>query len=675
VTSRPGLGLSALHLAALWTLAVALPQFSFLSGGEAVVMFGWEPLDIVAYALGLVLVPPALLAGLEALTAAVLGDRWRRRLHLLLVGVLAAVLAGVLLQKIDRQISAHWYPLTLIAGVVAAYAYARGAAARSFVTFLGLAPVVALVTFLAAPGVGPLVFPSESVSVESSAKARSTPVVLVVFDELPTSSLLDRRGRIDRSSYPAFAGLARAATWYPNATAVQDSTLAAVPGVLTGDPGDPGKPPSSRAYPATLFDVLAGSHRVRAFEQYRLCPASACGDDSAIPFPERVLDVLPYLRDAAFDSFLPTEIAATPPGANVRDRGDRRLGFDALTELRRLRGGNPFLFIHSYLPHSPWTYLPGGQTVAPSGSCCLEDLFPGRERSLGGIGGVRLGDDPAPVRLAQQEHLAQVRYADRLLGRLISELRATGLFERAMVVVTADHGVNFEPGESYRELTRENAESVLGIPMFVKYPHQERGAVDETHVQTLDVLPSVAATLGLDLPWEPAGLPFESRAADRELVTATSDVTGEEFEFAPRELDRERLRVAAETDRRFGSARGIQLYGLGPAPELAGSAMPGGGPGSGTATVDNPGAFADVDPGADSIPAAISGTVQGASAGDEIAIALNGRIAATTWVYDSADGNLRFEARIPPRALRAGRNEVTIGTIGVGGEITALTLE
>jgi hypothetical protein len=103
--------------------------------------------------------------------------------------------------------------------------------------------------------------------------------------------------------------------------------------------------------------------------------------------------------------------------------------------------------------------------------------------------------------------------------------------------------------------------------------------------------------------------------------------------------------------------------------------MPNAAEGAGTVSLDNDGAFADVDPGAESIPVAISGTVAAGAEGEEIAIGLNGRVAATTWLYDSVDGTARFEARVPPGALRPGRNEVAVGTIGPGGAVTALTLE
>ena len=61
------------------------------------------------------------------------------------------------------------------------------------------------------------------------------PVVMILFDEFPLSSLLDAKGRIDRRVYPNFAALADQSTWYRNATGVAGYTPWALPAMLTGN--------------------------------------------------------------------------------------------------------------------------------------------------------------------------------------------------------------------------------------------------------------------------------------------------------------------------------------------------------------------------------------------------------------------------------------------------------
>jgi len=56
-------------------------------------------------------------------------------------------------------------------------------------------------------------------------------VVLIMFDEFPTTDLLGKHGRIDGTRFPNFARLAGDATWYRNATTVYDTTFSAAPAI------------------------------------------------------------------------------------------------------------------------------------------------------------------------------------------------------------------------------------------------------------------------------------------------------------------------------------------------------------------------------------------------------------------------------------------------------------
>ena len=77
------------------------------------------------------------------------------------------------------------------------------------------------------------------------------------------------------------------------------------------------------------------------------------------------------------------------------------------------------------------------------GSTCRGSAVPvgrsGHTRPRGSSSGPRKRSRPARDAAAS----LQVGYTDRLVGRILERLRQAGLFDRAMVVVTADHGVSF----------------------------------------------------------------------------------------------------------------------------------------------------------------------------------------------------------------------------------------
>ena len=109
--------------------------------------------------------------------------------------------------------------------------------------------------------------------------------------------------------------------------------------------------------------------------------------------------------------------------------------------------------------------------------------------------------DRTLVRQSWQRHLLQVGAVDALLGRIIERMKATGIYDRAALVVMADHGVSFHVGATDRRtILPLNAFDVAPIPLFMKAPGQRRGRIDRSMVRTYDVLPTLARQIGLRLP-------------------------------------------------------------------------------------------------------------------------------------------------------------------------------
>lgn len=111
----------------------------------------------------------------------------------------------------------------------------------------------------------------------------------------------------------------------------------------------------------------------------------------------------------------------------------------------------------------------------------------------------------------------QIAFADKQLGRFIAQLKDMGLYEKSLLIVTADHGVSYEakaPGRFLEE--GANPGMVLTVPLFIKVPFQEQGAVSDRDVQLIDLTPTVADLLCLEVAWPHAGRsvfapPVESR--------------------------------------------------------------------------------------------------------------------------------------------------------------------
>ena len=226
---------TAPHVFVLTSFAFAQPLFDLLGrNAEFFTVRGSSRADIVGFTLGVLLIPPAILLGVEAIAIAIGVLVWRT-VHVAIVGALFGV---VLLEALHTRLGGGSTVIVLAAlgGLAASAIYLAKPAVRSFLTVLSPAPLILAALFLFHSPVSKLLSPEEKLAAASSAPEvkTQTPVVLIVFDEFSTIALLDGHGRIDARRYPNFARLARTSTWYRDTTTVHGFTQDAVPAILTG---------------------------------------------------------------------------------------------------------------------------------------------------------------------------------------------------------------------------------------------------------------------------------------------------------------------------------------------------------------------------------------------------------------------------------------------------------
>ena len=320
-------------------------------------------------------------------------------------------------------------------------------------------------------------------------------------------------------------------------------------------------------------------------------------------------------------------------------------------------------FLHLALPHFPWQYLPSGQSYDVAGP------------DPPGLSSEHWSPEPWLSRQGYQRYLLQLGYVDRLLGRLIERLRAEGLYDRSLIVVTADHGISFRADLNRRVVVPGNAPDIANVPLFVKQPGQESGRVDEGHARTIDVLPTVAEAVGIRLGDEVDGRPLGQagrarRPGQGQLLHRQSRRAVVRRFRAPA-----RRRGGAPADGSFRVTASTECSPRRRAPGW--SASPSAlfrpaGRRSFRVELDFRSGFAAFSPGSTSVPAFVTGRVTGAAdAGELVAIAVNGRIAAVTKSFrDGAD--IRVGAMISPQVLRTGANRVD--ALAVNGSGATLRL-
>jgi Sulfatase len=642
--------------------------------------------EIVLFALFLVFVPPAVLLGIELLVGLVSGPA-ADVVHLVFVGALVAV---VVLHAITNDSSLTGTASLVVAaaaGIGGAVLYARTSFVRSFLTVLTPAPFIFLALFISSSGISKLVFVhTPPVKKEQHVKSK-TPVVLIVFDEFAPVALMDRDERVDAKRYPNFAKLARTSTWYRSATTVQWLTEVAVPAIFTGILPPPHKKllPIYSDHPNNIFTLFAGSYHVHAVESLtHMCPASICkqvkgqasaqevqdttgslANDASVVYLHLVLprpysDRLPQISDS-WGNFgqaeHETEVRATHSGPLLPcARNVCRFASTFRND------GKPNLYVlHSLLPHVPYLYLPSTKAY-------------GIEVPI--LRGIQQGvwKQTFPALQSEQRFLLQTEYTDRALGYLMRRLRRAGIFDKALVIVLADHGVSFRHLQPRRYPTPQNLQDIAFVPFFVKLPHQHVARIDDGLARTIDVVPTIARYLHLRIPYHVDGEPLIGRRPPKDGTVSLLIGNGKYATARLSDLQALRRQALAEQLATFGTSR-ADLYRIGPHQELLGrlvSSLPVTRTRSGGVQLENQNLLQTVDLRANLIPTWIQGDLTGGvQTGDDLAVAVNGRIAAVTEAFD-AGGQTKFAAMVPESSMHDGRNDVSVFVVHDNGQLSEL---
>jgi hypothetical protein len=332
------------------------------------------------------------------------------------------------------------------------------------------------------------------------------------------------------------------------------------------------------------------------------------------------------------------------------------------------RGEQPSLsFLHVLLPHTPWQYLPTGQ-----------QYLTGSAGDVPGIDGGTWPANPGPGDLAYQRTILQAGYVDRLVGRLVSRLRALRLYDRTLLVLAADHGISFRPRASRRSAAGVGAPDVLGIPLFVKAPGQSGGRTDDGRATTADVLPTVADALGIELRWRTDGRSLLDADRPAGPLTVSLFPTRRRLGTPLDEYVRGRDAEVARMQARLGNSPGWDaVYALGADADLFGRAvesLPTASLSGAEAELEDAGAYDSVDPAGAVVPALVRARLSGpVQAGQRLAVAVNGVVRGVCRAFDS-NGEVRLGAMVPPSAFRRGDNDVAVYAISGTGTGRRLAL-
>lgn len=641
-----------LHIFILSSFAFAQPLFDLLSrNAEFFIVRRSEPVDVVLLVLILCILIPVVIILIE-LIAGFFGEVFRKAVHGAVTAILIMLIALAPMGDISWVPGAILLTGAVISGMAAAVIYMCFNAVRQYLTIMLPVLLIFPGLFLFDSQIYRVVFKPETVPTAYHGVDSTTPVIMVVFDELPLTSLMDEHHRIDPNRYPNFAAFAKEACWFRKATTVHTYTSKSLIDILTGNYPVDGRLPIAFNYPDNLFALFGSSYDMKVVEgTTQLLPPRFRGNDkTGENLAKRMHSLLSDLSVIYLHVLLPEDLTSFLPDVKSRWKNftaQKTMLSNSEETLNFIKSicdtEKPTLyFLHSFLPHNAWVLMPSGK------------IYENREE----IPPAEFSDDEWKTIHYYQRHLLQVEYVDRLLGEIIARLKDVGLYDRSLVVVLADHGVSFMPGTSRRLLTKSSCHDILPIPLIIKKPYQREGEIIDRNMQTFDILPTIADILGFELPWKTAGRSaFDTSMPERTQIGTINlkqciqnmDIT------LMRKLDL--FGLGEDTD---------SLFRIGPYKNLIGgriSELSVNSAERAKVELDSKNYYENIDPEDRFVPCLITGRViAGEDTGSSynLAVSVNGIIRAVIQTFKPEGNVAKFSAVVPETSFRAGKNSIEV---------------
>src|SRR5208282_5656187 len=113
--------------------------------------------------------------------------------------------------------------------------------------------------------------------------------------------------------------------------------------------------------------------------------------------------------------------------------------------------------------------------------------------------------EPFKTRYVSTPYNGEIAYVDSVVGKLLTELRALGLYDGALIAVMADHGEALgEHGETTHGIFLYD--ETIQVPLLFKLPGgRSAGTRIDSRAGLVDVLPTILQAVGIAVPPEVQG--------------------------------------------------------------------------------------------------------------------------------------------------------------------------
>lgn len=225
-----------------------------------------------------------------------------------------------------------------------------------------------------------------------------------------------------------------------------------------------------------------------------------------------------------------------------------------------------FLFVHLFDPHIDYSPPSAYAERFRAGDSTIDGSYASLQPYIRGLRENAPRIDPEDLKAVVALYDAEVRYVDDQIGRLLATLEEMGLADSTLVVVTSDHGEEFDDHGSMEGHQWTLYDEVLRIPLILRAPGGPAARVEQRLAEIIDIAPTILDWMGIAPPDEFLGASLLSspglESAGREWVF--SKIERFNSKQAVRSANHKLIHTAATGTNAFGVPirPGFELYDL-----------------------------------------------------------------------------------------------------------------
>lgn len=162
-----------------------------------------------------------------------------------------------------------------------------------------------------------------------------------------------------------------------------------------------------------------------------------------------------------------------------------------------------FLYLGTVDTHVSWrAKQPWLDKYDPGYTGRFAEVFSGGDAGQVASGALKLTD--REIQHVRAIYDSNVSYQDEVLGKLVAKLEEAGIWDKTLLIVTADHGDEQWEDNGRVGHGQSSRDMLVHVPLLVRYPPMVGAGKFTEGTELIDVVPTIADALGvqMDAEWQ-----------------------------------------------------------------------------------------------------------------------------------------------------------------------------